>query len=333
MSTKAPIISIIIPVYKVEECVHRCLDSVIHQTLMDIEIICVDDGTPDSSCRIIESFMQTDDRIKLIHKENGGLSSARNMGVECASGEYVWFIDSDDYINEYACERLYGEILSKEPDIIVFGAEVFPELYADSWVRFALSPAKGFSSASEFDEEHQCYFESVRMLFYKKAIHPFIWRTCIRRAFLREQRLCFDEEVRFGEDEIFAFDMFPYARKISVIGDKLYYYCCYREGSLMATYASDLERSVRFNLDIMERILEKWIKYHGRDCEEKGLLKWTMLFVGNVISTMGADRPKYAKRFLSLLKKNGIYTEGFLLGRDYFNYRKLIYAAKKESSH
>lgn len=330
MSKKAPIISIIIPVYNVEKWIHRCLDSVIHQTLMDIEIICVDDGTPDSSCEIIEAFIRTDGRIRLIHKENGGLSSARNAGLECASGDYVWFVDSDDYINEKACERLYEEILSSEPDIIVFGGEAFPKPYVDSWVKYALSPKKGFYLGGEYDEVHHCYPNSAHMLLNTKSIHPFIWRNCIKRSFLLERKLRFDEEIRFGEDTILAFDMFPLAQKTSVIGDKLYYYCCYREGSLMSTFASDRTIRVPSNLDIMERVIEKWVKDHGTDFNKNGLLRWSMIFVGNVISTMEEeDRKKYARRFIGIIKKCGINSGNLPWGIDYFNYLKLVSASKK----
>ena len=92
-------VSVIIPVYNVEKYLCKCLDSVVNQTLRDIEIICVDDGSTDSSWEILKEYAQRDDRIKLIHKENGGLSSARNVAMQVAKGDYIGFIDSDDWID------------------------------------------------------------------------------------------------------------------------------------------------------------------------------------------------------------------------------------------
>ena len=95
---RVPKVSIIVPVYKVEKYLRKCIDSIINQTLKDIEIILVDDGSPDNCGKICDEYAAKDTRIKVIHKENGGLSSARNAGMEVAEGEYIGFVDSDDWI-------------------------------------------------------------------------------------------------------------------------------------------------------------------------------------------------------------------------------------------
>ena len=99
-------ISVIIPVYNVEKYIIECIESIINQTLKDIEIIVVNDGTKDNSIKIVEEYL-SDKRIKIINKANGGLSSARNEGMKVAKGEYIYFIDSDDFINEDVLEVLY----------------------------------------------------------------------------------------------------------------------------------------------------------------------------------------------------------------------------------
>ena len=91
-------VSVVIPVYKVEKYLPKCIDSLLNQTLRDIEIILVDDGSPDKCGKICDLYAQADDRIKVIHKENGGLSDARNVGMKYATGEYLGFVDSDDYV-------------------------------------------------------------------------------------------------------------------------------------------------------------------------------------------------------------------------------------------
>lgn len=113
------LISVIIPVYKTELYLRRCLDSVINQTYTNLEIIIVDDGSPDNSGKICDEYALKDKRIKVIHKENGGLSSARNAGIDIATGKYIGFVDSDDEISIYMYEILYKEIIKNKGDIVV----------------------------------------------------------------------------------------------------------------------------------------------------------------------------------------------------------------------
>ena len=118
-----PKISIIIPVYNVEKYLGECLDSCINQTLKDIEIICVDDCSTDDSYKIIEEYQQKDPRIKIFRQEeNKKQGAARNRGLEIATGEYVWFVDSDDYIDTKACQILYDTIKEFEVDLLAFSA-------------------------------------------------------------------------------------------------------------------------------------------------------------------------------------------------------------------
>ena len=112
-----PIISVIVPVYNVEKYVSKCLDSILKQTLKDIEIIVVDDGSTDNSGSICDRYAEQDKRIRVFHKENGGLSSARNYGIDRAKGEYIGFIDSDDYIEDDMYEVLFDLILKFDADI------------------------------------------------------------------------------------------------------------------------------------------------------------------------------------------------------------------------
>lgn len=115
---QTPIISIIVPVYKVEKYLKRCIDTIINQTYKNLEIILVDDGSPDNSGNICDEYAKKDGRIKVIHKENGGQSSARNAGLDIAKGEYIGFVDSDDYIDEEMYEKLIKIALDTDADIV-----------------------------------------------------------------------------------------------------------------------------------------------------------------------------------------------------------------------
>ena len=121
-----PKISIIIPVYNVEKYLRECLDSCVNQTLKDIEIICVDDASPDNSIKILEEYSQKDSRIKILrHEKNRNLGAARNTGLANATGEYIWFVDSDDYIDTKACQILYDAIKEFDVNMLCFSALKF----------------------------------------------------------------------------------------------------------------------------------------------------------------------------------------------------------------
>ena len=123
-----PKISIIIPAYNVEKYLRESLDSCINQTLEDIEIICVDDASPDNSIQILEEYQAKDPRVKILrHEVNKNLGAARNTGLQAATGEYIWFVDSDDYIDTKACQILYDAIKEFDIDMLCFSALRFSE--------------------------------------------------------------------------------------------------------------------------------------------------------------------------------------------------------------
>lgn len=116
-----PFISIIVPVYKVERYIHRCIESLTHQDFTNIEIILVDDGSPDKCGIICDEYKEKDSRIRVIHQSNGGLSAARNSGIDIAKGEYLMFVDSDDWVDSDFCSYAYQKAKESNSDIVVFG--------------------------------------------------------------------------------------------------------------------------------------------------------------------------------------------------------------------
>ncbi len=116
---KKPLISVIIPIYKIEDYIHKCIDSVINQVYTNLEIILVDDGSPDRCGEICDEYARVDNRIKVIHKENGGLSDARNVGIESATGSYITLLDSDDWVHNEYIEKLFELLKVKNADIAV----------------------------------------------------------------------------------------------------------------------------------------------------------------------------------------------------------------------
>ena len=124
----APLVSVIVPVYKTEKFIHRCIGSVLNQTYSNWEMILVDDGSPDACGQICDSYAEKDGRIHVIHQENQGLSAARNAGIKICKGEWIYFLDSDDFIVEDALEKMIFFSKSGTYDIIMAG---FSIIYAD----------------------------------------------------------------------------------------------------------------------------------------------------------------------------------------------------------
>lgn len=124
-----PLVSIIVPVYNVEKYLKKCIQSIINQTYKNLEIILVDDGSSDNSGKICDEFAQKDNRIKVIHKTNGGLSDARNAGLDIMSGEWVSFVDSDDFVDKFHIENLYLQAIKNNSDICVCGFKIVNEDY------------------------------------------------------------------------------------------------------------------------------------------------------------------------------------------------------------
>ena len=220
---RTPLVSVLVPVYNVENYLERCLNSIMNQTLSRIEIICVNDGSTDSSLSILEKYRTKDSRIVIINKQNGGLPSARNAALDVARGKYVGFVDSDDYIEPMMFQKLYETAENEKSDIVICGAHIFPETpRADSWLYQCLSPV--YRHYAQFEPE---------ILFETPYTTPFLWRVFVKRSLIEQNHLRLDEAICLGEDKAFQAQIYPKAESITVIPDKLYHYCWFREDSMM----------------------------------------------------------------------------------------------------
>ena len=197
-----PLVSVLIPVYNVEKYLSRCLESILKQTLTQIEIICVNDGSTDGSLEILEKYQKEDSRIIIINKENGGLPSARNAGLDRAKGKYVGFVDSDDFVEPNMFEKLYRTAEDEKSEIVICGANVFPEEpRASQWLYDCLSPE--YKKINGFD---------VATLFFDVSSTPFLWRTLIKREIIEKNHLRLQEDIMIGEDKAFQFKVYPLAK-------------------------------------------------------------------------------------------------------------------------
>lgn len=265
-----PLVSVLIPVYNVEEYLERCLDSVLNQSLTRIEVICVNDGSTDKSLEILKKYQENDSRVIIVSKENGGLPSARNAGIERARGEYIGFVDSDDYVQPDMFEKLYNTAKKEKSDVVVCGANILPETpRASDWLYACLSP--GYRKYDKFD---------ANMLFHDMTVTPFLWRTLIKKSLIDKYNLRLNETIMIGEDKAFQCKVYPLAESITVIPDKLYNYFWCREGSLMnQTVYGDPEKKVLEHGRLIADIAETVMKYQEKEHIKEAFLEWSIPFL------------------------------------------------------
>lgn len=221
-------VSVIVPVYNVEEYLTECLETLVDQTLKEIEIICVNDGSKDQSKEIIEAFINLDKRIVLLDKDNGGLSSARNAGLEIAQGKYIYFIDSDDYLEQNALEELYEIAEREQLDIVYFNAVPLFESEEGA------ERHKYYSTYYVRNEDY--YTPMLGSELYAKLeengdFRPSACLQFLRRNFLKDVNVCFYEGI-LHEDNLFTITTLIQAKKAKHIKNN-YYHRRLREGSIM----------------------------------------------------------------------------------------------------
>lgn len=211
-------LSVIVPIYNVEKYLRQCLDSVVNQTFRDLEIILIDDGSPDRCGEICDEYEKRDNRIKVIHKENGGLPSARNDGIDMATGEWVAFVDSDDWLELDIYEKAIAAGDKYDVDILFF----------NSFRNSEKKESKAYLFEKEFYSDDKEYIKSLQagvMCKYLVKIPDlaFPWNRIIRRKIIITNKLHF-QETRAYEDLIYAVECMQYAEKIAFINSHGYHY-------------------------------------------------------------------------------------------------------------
>ena len=206
-------VSVVIPVYNVEKYLAECVDSVLGQTYADFEIILVDDGATDSSGQMCDEYAQKDARIRVIHQPNGGLSAARNTGLKAARGEYVYFLDSDDYIETCALEHLVAVADQEQADVVFFDGYVF------------FDECEEDDSVSRYVRKVVYATDKGRDVLYKQLILD-EYRTpvqflLIKRTYLDTHQLTFLEGV-IHEDELFTFLVYNADGRVAHCHEQLY---------------------------------------------------------------------------------------------------------------
>jgi glycosyltransferase involved in cell wall biosynthesis len=207
-------VSVIIPIYNVESPLEKCLDSVVNQTLSDIEIILVDDGSTDNSAKIAEKYARQDSRIKLIYQKNAGASAARNTGLEIATGEYISFIDSDDWVDSKMYEELIEQAYEhNRPNII--------KSYHYKVTKTGITRGNSFYHPNK-ENKKAILTENLQELL--KTCSYAVWASLWKKSFLDEYNLSFIKGIQNVEDIIFTWQTMLYSKEILLVYKPYYYY-------------------------------------------------------------------------------------------------------------
>lgn len=230
---RLPLLSVIIPVYKVADYLDRCVDSIINQSYDNLEIILVDDGSPDDCAQKCDEWTEKDDRITVIHKQNGGLSDARNHGMQFISGEYVSFIDGDDYVSEDYIGALFLSARKTESDIIEceyvkFSNQKECEITDKDYDEYCFSALDGLSALID-----ETYFTPI-------VCNKLFKKTIIQNVFF--------EIGKYHEDVFWTYQVFGKSKRITKINRIMYFYF-QRESSIMGQ---------TYNLRRLDSLEGKW---------------------------------------------------------------------------
>lgn len=218
--------SVIIPIYNVEPFLHKCVDSLLAQAYEDVEIILVDDGSPDNCSAICDTYAQKDSRVKVIHKPNGGLVSARQAGCEVATGEYILNVDGDDWVMPDYFEKISAIAQQYAPDCICFGAIHVRDDYA------AEHPLSDHDQ--QYDKQAICerIFPKLIENITGKYYSPTIWSKAIKRELYTPEQLAVDKRIKIGEDHACTKPILYKCDTLYIMKECLY---CYRLNPLSMT--------------------------------------------------------------------------------------------------
>lgn len=249
-----PVVSVIVPIYNVEKYLYDCINSICNQSLKDIEIILINDGSTDNSGSIIDDFASNDARIRALHKNNAGVSSARNDGIRIARGEYLYIMDSDDYIEPFALELMYECVRASSSDVLISDHYVFNERSNERITHL-------FSK--EFVTEDRNVINDLCCMVLHPPYSPYPtnennglslappWTKLVKATLIQNNNLSFDPYVEgIFDDGLFALDVFQAAKRVAYVREATYHY---RELSTSLTHRYN-PRRVEIDGKVFNRI-------------------------------------------------------------------------------
>lgn len=289
-----PEVSIIVPVYNAEKNLHTCIESLMNQSFKNIEILLVDDGSTDRSGEICDNYKNRDNRIHVFHKKNGGVSSARNLGIDKSSGKYIMFCDSDDWIESDCIEVLYNKIIKFDTDIIYSG--VYREEYLnDVKVKDKVS---GISQDISLNiNELNNYFEYIINSIESPFLSP--WAKLYKGKIIKENKLYFNERMVCLEDFCFNIQFLQHCNKLYFSKDIKYHYIGIRgDGGIQRRKKNNLTYEVSNSYKELNKLLSK---YERNNSLEQFLGYW---FIENY--KLVFNKLVYEEKNISVAQRNKI---------------------------
>lgn len=290
-----PLFSIIVPVYNVEKYINKCVNSILEQTFTDFEIILVDDGSPDNCPAICDEYAKKDARVKVIHKKNGGLINARKSGLEIAGGEYIGFVDGDDWIEPDTYENFAKMIKKYAPDIVL------SDFYFDNGKGLANSNQlfeQGFYDKSALKEKlyPKMLFSGI---YYKFGVNPCCWSKVYKKELIERNLPQVDGRIKMGEDAAFTYPCLLDAESAATVKKPSYHYI-QNPQSMTNSYDKNLKNIIFLPY---ERIKEK--------CRECGIdlgkqPDYYLLYLANLLIRNETAVTNYKKNVNALLSNKDV---------------------------
>lgn len=212
MNEKQYLTSVIIPIYNCEKYLSRCLDSILNQTYKNIEIILVDDGSTDSTPNICKEYICENKNIVYFRKNNAGVCSARNKGIELSKGDYLLFVDADDYISSNYIEKLVNYAIKNHSEMVKTGYTL-------------IDKDKKSETKNNYSEQNIKKINKDYTLFLTSSYFGYVWGTLIDSRIIKNHKIMFDKNLKFAEDLLFIFECFKKCQIVSYLNDVGYYYC------------------------------------------------------------------------------------------------------------
>lgn len=296
-----PLVSVIVPVYNVEKYLEKCINSIINQTLKEIEIILIDDGSTDNCPRIIDEYAKRDKRVIAVHKENGGQGSARNAGLDIASGEYIGFVDSDDWIDLNMYEELYKDIIKNNSDISICGRRVVDE---NNKLKGEVKLINEVINLNEFGLDK--YITSKLLSPHTVVVYNRLYRRCI----IERNDIRFKSVDEVGsEDALFNYCILFNTKIISSI-DKVFYNGLERSGSTARTYKFGSMNKTANLMECMKSYSEKVNKQEVWNKVEPILFQFYQQWNINLIKKYSnEDITKIISKELEVANKSKVFKQ------------------------
>lgn len=270
-----PLVTIVLPIYNVEKYLNKCVESVINQTYRNLEILMVDDGSPDGCARICDGWAKRDSRVRVIHKQNQGLGMARNTGIEHATGDYICFFDSDDYIREDTVEKTVKKILEQQADMAVFG---YSGVRDDGTILSTFVPAVGertYRGASVRESFLPDFIAPDYRQKRPRALYMSAWIAMYSMAVIRRSGWRFVSEREIIAEDVYSLvDFVQHVDAVTVIPEAFYFYRI-NEQSLSRSYRPDRYQKIRYfyqetmklcgrigyNEDVLHRVSKPYLAF------------------------------------------------------------------------